>query len=324
MDAERILTGLASLGWKPGLTTESYEAIAQSNFRGIDSFTRVAILAELVIDNKPLTVRGLMYQAVSCGLLPDTSVRSYDTVVRLCGAMRRQGLIGYDAIVDNVRSTQKPSSWSGLDDFADTVRDAYRRDFWASLDNYCHVICEKDAIAGTLSPVTREFDVPLSPIRGYISDTYAWELGARWACIDKPIYVFYLGDYDPSGFDLEQNAMRKLLKHAGSSARVVWNRLGVNLPDFGNHNLVRLEPKASDTRTPSFIRKHGNHCAEVDALPPPELRRRVKDSIQQLIPAERWDSLRRVEALERATFGELLDSLPPSLCEPTGDSHATS
>ena len=34
--------------------------------------------------------------------------------------------------------------------------------YWASLPEYCHIIVEKDALAGTLQALTREYDVPLS------------------------------------------------------------------------------------------------------------------------------------------------------------------
>jgi hypothetical protein len=86
--------------------------------------------------------------------LPDTSDKSYGRIQRLLGRLRENGTISFSWIVDTVRSTIKPSSWSGLEQFADTVKRAYRKDFWASLPEYVEIIVEKDTIAGKVSPVT--------------------------------------------------------------------------------------------------------------------------------------------------------------------------
>ena len=89
--------------------------------------------------------------------MPSTDQCHYAALGRIVTRLREAHVLPFQWIVDSIRSTLKPSSWSGLDDFADAVRDAYRRDFWASLPDYVHVIVEKDAMAGVLQPVTREF-----------------------------------------------------------------------------------------------------------------------------------------------------------------------
>jgi hypothetical protein len=140
-------------------------------------------------------------------------------------ALREDGCVPFSWIVDNVRSTDKPSSWAGLEDFADTVKRAYRKDFWAQLPHYVHVIVEKDALAAVLAPSTREYDVALSPIRGYVSLSFAHQIAETWNKITKPIFAYYLGDYDPSGFDLERDVHAKLTRYCKRSFE--WIRLGV-------------------------------------------------------------------------------------------------
>src|SRR5258708_38895512 len=108
-----------------------------------------AAAAEVLNREWPITLRGLMYRLVSAGHLPDTSKKSYARLGRLMTWARESGHVPLSMIVDHVRATLKPSSWTGLSDFGDTVRDAYRKDFWASLDCHVAVFCEKDAIAGT-------------------------------------------------------------------------------------------------------------------------------------------------------------------------------
>ena len=248
-----------------------------------------------------------MYRLVSMGYLPSTDAKHHNRVGRLMTKLREIGIVPFSYIVDNVRTTQKPSSWAGLDDFVDTVKEAYRKDFWASLDDYVHIFCEKDAIAGTIAPVTNSYDVPLSPIRGYVSLSYAHEIAEQWREIakNKTIHAYYIGDFDPSGFDLERDLIDKLKRYSGVP-EFYWGRLGVNKEDFAKFDLIPLAVKKSDKRYLKFVEEHGSECAEIDAIPPESLRSRVKWAIERHIPADRWNKLIAVENEERRIFVEAL------------------
>lgn len=303
MSTEQLLTKLVSFGWKTRLTPRTLERICDEDIRG-DNDALAAITCELAIDCKPITLRGLFYRVVSTGFLPSTDQKHYNRVGRLVTRLRRTGVLPYSWIVDSLRSTVKPSSWTGLSDFGDTVRDAYRKDFWHHLDDYVHIFAEKDAIAGVISPVTKEYDVALSPVRGYCSESFAHEIGKQFAEIEKPIHCYYLGDFDPSGFDIERDLLKKLREQSGRE--IEWQRLAINAEDFERHKLVPLAPKKKDRRYQKFVDDHGYQCAEVDALDPNELRRRVRGAIEQWVPTERWESLQHVEELERETFNQVL------------------
>jgi len=302
---DSFLDELTDSGWDPGLTEDSYKSIIAS---GITSKNRglAAIAAGIAVDEQPLTLRGLFYRVVSVGALPSTDQKHYTRLGRLLTRLREARVIPFGWIVDNLRNTEKPSSWTGLNDFVDTVRDSYRKDFWSSLPEYVHVFCEKDAIAGTLSPVTREFDVPLSPIRGYVSLSYANEIAEQWSRIDKPIFAYYVGDFDPSGFDLERDLKDKLGRYSESD--FTWCRLGVNAEDFNEFDLISLTPKKTDRRCQSFIDKHGTQCTELDAIPANALRQRIREAIEAHIPNEEWERLLTVEQAERETFERVMDS----------------
>lgn len=301
-----LLANLDSLSIERTLSEFTYERIVGSGFRG-DTNTLAAILCQEVVELHPITLRGLFYRVVSTGFLPSTDDEHYKRVGRLVTRLRRNGLIPYSWIVDSMRSTDKPSSWSGLEDFAETVRDAYRKDFWEHMPCYVHVFTEKDAIAGVVQPVTREYDVRLSPCRGYTSESFAWGIADLWKRIDKPIYAAYLGDYDPSGFDIERDLRSKLSDLSGRDFE--WVRLGVNASDFNDYNLVRLKPKKKDKRFIKFQKEHGDDCAEIDALPPNVIRNLVRSFIENRIPQDEWNRLKEVEAIETESFKELLASI---------------
>lgn len=252
---------------------------------------------------RPMTLRALYYRLASAGHLPATD-KGYNQLKRLTKKLREAGTVPVTGwLVDRVRATLKPSSWSGLADFGDTVRQAYRKDLWAQMPHHVEIFVEKDAIAGTIQAVTREYDIALNVIRGDVSISFAGEIANLWNQIQKPIFAYYLGDYDPSGFGIEEELRDKLTRYSGRAPH--WKRLGVVEGDFEAFDLIPLPVKPS-ARSAGFTSKYGNRCAEVDALPPNELRERVRDAIESHIDQDRWQKLLRVEELEQQTILNLV------------------
>jgi hypothetical protein len=269
-------------------------------FRAKNRVLRAHVL-DVLRAERPMTLRALYYRLASAGHLPATDA-GYNQIKRLTKSLREAGQVPITGwIVDRVRSTLKPSSWSGLADFGDTVRQAYRKNLWADMPHHVEVFVEKDAIAGTIQPVTREYDVALNVIRGDVSISFAGEVADLWKRVRKPIFAYYLGDYDPSGVGIEHELRDKLTRYSGRSPH--WERLGVVAADFAAFDLFPLPVKAS-ARSAAFVAQYGTRCAEVDALPPNELRDRVKAAIEAHIDQDPWGRLKRVEELEQ---GVLLD-----------------
>lgn len=264
---------------------------------------------------RPMTLRQLYYRLVSAGQLKNMQTE-YKRLGNVMTRLREERVIPRTWIVDHVRTRLKPSSWSGLSDFSETVRDCYRKDFWANLPHHVEVFVEKDAVAGTIQPVTEEFDIGLQVCRGYSSVSFAGEIADQWSHIKKPIFAYYLGDYDPSGFDIERDLCEKLERYSGrwcenviacaSPHTFVWQRIGVTDDDFAGFGLIELPVKKTDRRAKGFISQHGDACAEIDALPPTELRRRVREAIESHIDGDQWNRLQSVEEAERDTLDTYL------------------
>lgn len=302
--------------------------------------TTLALIAEcqdILKEQNPMSLRGLFYALVSRGYFENTR-GNYQKLSRAMTSGREKEYILWEWIVDNLRQTIKPSSWSGLGDFADTVRDAYRKDFWASQDAYVEIFVEKDAMAGTLAPVTEKHDVSLNVVRGYCSATYAHRIASLWGQIDKPIHAYYLGDFDPSGMDVERDLREKLKKYNGRvcltkdgdevvddvndwlgftmsaymqhlGQTFTWTRLALLPEDFEKFDLVPMLAKKRDTRTKAFEKQHGHKCAELDAVPANELRDRVKTAIHSHIDQASWKRLRKAEAAETKTLDKIVKEL---------------
>jgi hypothetical protein len=314
----QVSTYLKKRGWESHLSQDDCERIAGCGFRQ-KNLALAIVATEILKESQPLTLRGLFYRVVSAGWLPSTDSKHYHAIMRVMSILREAEVVPFSWLVDGVRQTNKPASWSGIADFTDTVRELYRKDFWARLPVYVHVFCEKDAMAGMLTPTTREYDVSLSIVRGYSGISYLHEAALQWREIEKPIFVYYLGDFDPAGLDLERDIREKMKRY--SQRDFSWERLAVNPEDFSTFNLFPLKPKALDTRTKRFLERGYTECAELDAVPAPELRARIEQAILQHIPAGEWEYLQKIEELERKQWNEVIGKFSAGVYEPDDETY---
>ena len=159
-------------------------------------------IAEVLREIQPATVRQTFYQLVSRGVIAKTEAEYKRTVVRLLTQMRRAGEVPFDWIADNTRWMRKPASYSSLADMLERSVEFYRRALWDEQNAYVEIWLEKDALSGVLYDVTSTYDVPLMVTRGYPSITFLHSAALQIRQIQKPTYLYYFGDYDPSGMDI--------------------------------------------------------------------------------------------------------------------------
>ena len=295
-------------GWDDLTFLENARIIADSGLFRTKTLPLAIMVICILAERQPDTVRGILYAIVSAGGLPDTSKKSYIKVQRILNEARKRRIVDYRWVVDNIRSTVKPSSWSGLADFAETIQRAYRRDFWAGQRDYVCIIVEKDTVAGRIINVTREYDVALHPLRGFNSTSFNFAIAEQWAEIKKPIHVYYIGDLDPSGIAIEQDVRAKLIEYSGRSD-INWKRLAVVPAQFEEFDIIPLDVKREDTRHKRFIETYGDRGAEVEAIPADKLRAMVEDAIKSHINAEEWAKLEHQQSLERQTWRQLISTM---------------
>lgn len=164
---------------------------------------RYRTIEAIVAATAPSSVRHIYYAAIVRRLIgKDTKATkrsNYGKIQRAVLRMRRDGHIDYRDIVDNTRWMRKPRSWSDLDAALRDWQSEYRRDMWASEGVLLEVWCESESLAGVLNEITTEWDIPLLPIHGYTSESFAWGAVDSWLADDRPPVVLYVGDWDTHG-----------------------------------------------------------------------------------------------------------------------------
>jgi hypothetical protein len=258
-------------------------------------------LYEILDDQHPATVRGTFYQAVSRGLVAKTEGEYKTTVGRLLTEMRRAGELPYGWIADNTRWMRKPQTYSSLEDMLRLTAQTYRRALWGSQDAYVEVWSEKDAIAGVLYEVTEHWDVPLMVTRGYPSITYLYGAAEAIADQGKPVFIYYLGDHDPSGVDIAR-FVEKELRQLAPGADITFEKIAVTTAQIDKLRLLTRPTKKSDSRSRNFQ----GDSVEVDAIPAPFLRQLVAEHIEQHVDRDALNRLLGVEAAEAETLTNIV------------------
>lgn len=252
---------------------------------------------ELLRREQPMTIRQLYYRLVSIAVIEKTETEYKSTVVRLTGEMRREGIIPFAWIADNTRWMRKPRTHSSLDEALRRTAATYRRSVWDNQDAYVELWLEKDALAGVLWEVTASWDVPLMVTRGFASLSFLHAAAEAIRSKDKPTYLYYFGDHDPSGLAITDRVERDIRGFAPDVDLTV-ERIAVTPEQIESMGLPTRPTKTTDSRSKGFI----GGSVEVDAIPPVTLRDLAERCITQHIDKAAHRRLKSVEQAERQTL----------------------
>jgi len=247
---------------------------------------------------RPMTVRQVFYQATVHGIVEKTEA-GYSKVQTDLVAMRRAGQLPYAWLADNTRWQRKPITFGSIQEALQDTARFYRKSLWRNAGRYVEVWLEKDALAGVVTPVTEEYDVPLMVARGYASLSFLHSAAEHIAAMDVPTFIFHLGDYDPSGVNAGEK-IEQTLRELAPKAEIYFARIGVTLEQIQQWDLPTRPTKQTDSRAAGF----GDISVELDAISPEALRGLVRSWIEQLMPQ---DELRVLQAAEQSERAILLD-----------------
>ena len=252
-------------------------------------------------EDAPMTCRQVYYRLVSAGLIDKTENEYSNTTCRLLANMRRSEEIPYGWIADNTRWVRKPASYSNLEEMLTVTAKCYRKSLWMDTGVNVEIWLEKDALSGVLFDITAEWDVPLMVTRGYPSLSFLHEAGQGLERTGKPAYIYYFGDYDPSGVDIPRVTERELRKFAPNT-EINFEILAVTgEQQIKELNLITRPTKKSDMRSKKFT----GESVEVDAIPSKILRRMADQVISNHISNDEIFRIKDIEALERETLMQL-------------------
>jgi len=246
----------------------------------------------------PLSLRQIYYQLVSRQIIENVE-SEYRKLSRLTVIGRDDQILDEEKFTDRLRQIEQPNTWTDLTDFMESVRRSYRRDYWIDQPSHIEIWLEKDALRGVVEPVTNKYGVPLLVVRGQVSRTAIYQAYQRFSeQTDKECYLYYFGDFDPSGITIYESFVNRLRGFNGSNLDITFNRVALTQEQIDRYNLPPAPAKKTDPNTSKFIGQHGDNVAELDALPPDVLIELVQQSIVQHIDMDIWDKSASIEQQE--------------------------
>jgi hypothetical protein len=197
----------------------------------------------LTASRYPLTLRRIFYELVSKDVI-ENSQSSYTKLITKLTDARWDGGIPVpllDMITDGTRVPLRTSSWKDIADFAETAAAIYQRDRWADQSSYVELWVEKQAIVSILEGVCSENQITLRSLHGFNSFTAIHQTAKDLLEIHKNITIFYLGDHDPHGYEIERDVQKRLFAMFDLLGSPVKRhavdfrpRLGILKADIGN------------------------------------------------------------------------------------------
>jgi hypothetical protein len=224
-------------------------------------------------------------------------------VYRLLKGARERGQIPWEWVVDETRSLERKASWADPEAFAHAAAEQYRRDFWDQQPMRCEVWSEKGTVRGVLAPVLNAYGVGFRVMHGFGGATTVYEIAQDND--GRPLIALYVGDRDPSGMWMsERDLPARVEKYGGAHVSV--ERIAITQGDTIGLPSFPAKDKYKDPRYQWFIKNHGDHCWELDAMDPNKLRGRVEEAIVELIEPVAWNRCAAVNKAEQDSLRTVL------------------
>lgn len=287
------------------------------------------------------TLRTLYYNLVSQNIIGNTK-STYKQLSRQVVNLRKSGAVAWDALEDSARNVygnfaddrfaesivedtedrlrEKLESFNAetiLNEFFDYMASRATVSRWAEQPIVAEIWIEKEALAKTILAWTESLGVKIRVNKGYSSWTFLYENARDLASIlrknhDK-VAVFYLGDMDPSGKDMERFLHEALEYFDLDSSRVELRRLSVTDEQVVKYH---LPPKPEDAETLAKLRRDsrsasytGKFIVELDAMVafvPTEFRNMIVQAVNGVWDQEIYLKLRKEAQEKNERIAEIL------------------
>jgi hypothetical protein len=257
-----------------------------------------AQIVELLADDHPQSVRHVYYRMTD-PRLPEPVEKTdagYRTVQNRCLLLRRSGAVPYGWISDMSRQGYFVNTFDDGADFVSRMSALYRGDLWRDADVRCEIWCESRSIASVLLADCKELAVDLYPCGGFSSVSFIHSAAQQHNISDdqRPLQVFYIGDYDPAGVLIDTSLQKELRAHLSEEIELGFERIGINADQIAEYDLPTKPRKEGDKRSSQVER-----TVEAEAMPAHILRSVVRESIESLLPVNALAVSKVAEQSER-------------------------
>jgi hypothetical protein len=169
-------------------------------------------------------------------------------------------------------------------------------DVWKGQPRRPEICVEKEAMAAFVYNTVDDLRIPVRVMRGYTSVTAVKEAALHYGN-GKGWTILYLGDFDPSGLNIESSFKKKLAQYG---SRPTIRRVALTLEDTrALPSYAGLDLKEGDPRTKAFREMYGKDQKgyELDAMGAVELRQQLLSVVHEYLDLNEFNQAQELERL---------------------------
>ncbi|QEG35160.1 hypothetical protein Pr1d_24510 [Bythopirellula goksoeyrii] len=140
--------------------------------------------------------------------------------------------------------------------------------------------------------------------RGYPSVSYIYEAARTIEYQEKPAHLYYFGDRDPSGVDIDR-FVEERIREIAPKVELYFHRIAVTEEQIDQYQLPTRPTKKTDSRSKSFK----GESVEVDAIAPDTLRELCESCITEHLDNFAYQRLLKAEQAERETLATMIENM---------------
>jgi len=281
-------------------------------------------------------LRTLYYRLVSMKLIPHTD-SAYNSLSSHMVKWRKDGFYAWDCLAETARTvvgTTDDTIWGAneIPNFAKEIEakledmdvgsltseyfnylfPELNHGLWANQPKLVEVWIEKEALSATLSAWLRDKKTVIRVNRGYSGWTFIYNNVRDIARIldrHEKVIIFYCGDHDPSGLDIDHFLQKSFDYFKVDPSRVEFRRVALTHEQTQIYELPPIGVNPKDPRATNYIEKYENKAWELDALVA-YAPKKFKTELLGLVDLEFNDNIHKTNVEEREKLRlEALDVL---------------
>jgi hypothetical protein len=257
----------------------------------------------------PLTNRQIFYRLVGAHGY-DKTEKAYARLCEYLNRARRAKLIPFGSIRDDGTDTRGGPGWDDPAQFWRNVQyqaDGYVHDETDGQPYYCELWVEAGGMLPQGAAVANPYGITTYSAGGFNGLTDKYQTAQRIADQEKPVIIFHVGDYDPSGcaiVDSLADDVNAFVAELNRWQEIDWRRIAVTPEQIDRYSLPTAPQKHTDVRGEAM-----DDTVQAEALPPDVLAREIDEAISAVLDQDALDAARELGRRERAEILAVLDGL---------------
>jgi hypothetical protein len=262
------------------------------------SLPKIEAIISFINEQKEVTVRQLFYHLVVKGLVKNTHSQ-YVTLSEFLNKLRYDGKIPFDSLSD-CTGFYGTTQFNSLKDMVNYHKDRYRSNWDGEFEDHIEVWLEKEALSDVVHQITNRFGVFLSVSGGRTKVSQVHNFIKRMNYHNKPSVILYLGDFDPTGLNIDENLRVQFEKQSLfiKDLPPTIKRIALTEDQLSNLPKSYQTAKPKDPNYKQFVEKYGKQVWELDALTPKQLQSIIYNELVKYRSKEKIDGLKERDRIE--------------------------